>query len=87
MLDVTSIPGIEALRQALMRSPVCAGLPLDALRPLPTTGLAHDHVRLGDTGWLLRAPKQSQMGFSAPGKPGCKGGMKGKLLDSKIAPK
>ena len=42
-----------------------AGLPLEALRPLPTTGLAHDHFRLGDSGWLIRAPKQSQFGFGA----------------------
>ncbi|MDX1656380.1 MAG: aminoglycoside phosphotransferase family protein, partial [Candidatus Competibacteraceae bacterium] len=35
------------------------------LEPLPTTGLAHDHVRLSGSGRLLRVPKQSQLGLSA----------------------
>lgn len=35
-----------------------------AYEPLPDTGLAHDHVRLGD-GWLARVPKQSQMRLAA----------------------
>lgn len=29
--------------------------------PLTTTGLAHDHFRLGDSGLLARVPKQSQL--------------------------
>jgi len=50
---------------------VCAGLaarlgvPLADLHPLPDTGLAHDHVRVGDTGGLARVPKQSQLGLAA----------------------
>ncbi|MDO8905360.1 phosphotransferase [Hydrogenophaga sp.] len=35
------------------------------LVPLPDKGLAHDHVRLVDTGVLARVPKQSQMGLAA----------------------
>lgn len=35
------------------------------LHPLPDTGLAHDHVRIGDTGSLARVPKQSQLGLAA----------------------
>ena len=35
------------------------------LAPLPTTGLAHDHYRIGDTGRLLRVPKQSQLALAA----------------------
>ena len=35
------------------------------LHALPTTGLAHDHIRLGDSGWLARVPKQSQFGLAA----------------------
>jgi thiamine kinase-like enzyme len=35
------------------------------LTALPTTGLAHDHIVLGQTGWLARLPKQSQMLLSA----------------------
>ena len=31
------------------------------LLPLPDCGLAHAHVRLGDSGQLLRIPKQSQV--------------------------
>ena len=50
---------------------VCAALAtrLDVaradLQPLPDTGLAHDHVRIGDTGTLARVPKQSQLGLAA----------------------
>ena len=50
---------------------VCAGLatrlavPVADLHPLPDTGLAHDHVRIGDTGTLARVPKQSQLGLAA----------------------
>ncbi|MEZ5581905.1 MAG: hypothetical protein R3F37_03190 [Candidatus Competibacteraceae bacterium] len=35
------------------------------LEPMPTTGLAHDHVRIKGSGWLLRIPKQSQLGLDA----------------------
>jgi hypothetical protein len=35
------------------------------LQALPDKGLAHDHVRLVDSGWLARIPKQSQMGLDA----------------------
>lgn len=35
------------------------------LEPLKAKGLAHDHVRIGDTGWLARIPKQSQMRLAA----------------------
>lgn len=56
---------LVALHRAVVTDPDFAGLPLEALRPLPTTGLAHDHFRLGDSGWLIRAPKQSQFGFGA----------------------
>lgn len=36
-----------------------------ALAPLADTGLAHWHVRIGDSGWLARIPKQSQMRLGA----------------------
>jgi thiamine kinase-like enzyme len=35
------------------------------LTPIPTTGLAHDHVRLNGRNLLARVPKQSQMGLDA----------------------
>ena len=40
-------------------------LSLDALEEMDATGLAHDHLRVKGTGWLLRVPKQSQFGYSA----------------------
>lgn len=41
------------------------GVPMADLHPLPDTGLAHDHVRIADTGTLARVPKQSQLGLAA----------------------
>lgn len=38
---------------------------VDDLEPMPTTGLAHDHVRLRGHNLLARVPKQSQMGLDA----------------------
>lgn len=49
------------LEQALADTP-WRGQPL---YPLQDTGLAHAHVRLGNSGQLLRIPKQSQVGLSA----------------------
>ncbi|MBO6782305.1 MAG: phosphotransferase [Alphaproteobacteria bacterium] len=40
-------------------------VPVEYLVPLPDTGLAHDHVAIGETGTLARVPKQSQMGLEA----------------------
>ncbi len=37
----------------------------DDLEPMPTTGLAHDHVRLVGRGLLARVPKQSQLALDA----------------------
>ncbi len=52
-----------SLRCALVRAlPQYAAVPLI---PLGDTGLAHWHVRLGDTGLLARIPKQSQMQLGA----------------------
>jgi len=38
---------------------------VDDLTPIPTTGLAHDHVRLLGRNLLARVPKQSQMALDA----------------------
>lgn len=53
----------QRLRQALLaaRSPWAD----TDLQPLPDTGLAHDHIRLGTSGWLARVPKQSQLDLPA----------------------
>ena len=40
-------------------------VPLDALHVMPTSGLAHDHVIINGTDWLLRVPRQSQMRLDA----------------------
>lgn len=52
---------------ALHRALTALGHPLAGhdLVALPDKGLAHDHVRIGRSGWLARIPKQSQMGLSA----------------------
>jgi hypothetical protein len=50
-----------ALAAALAAHPATAPLAGAALAPLRDKGLAHDHVRIGATGWLARVPKQSQM--------------------------
>lgn len=56
---------LVALHRVVTADPDFAALPLEGLRPLPTTGLTHDHFRLGDNAWLARVPKQSQFGFAA----------------------
>ena len=38
---------------------------VDRLEMLPTSGLAHDHVRIPGTGLLLRVPRQSQLALNA----------------------
>lgn len=55
---------LPTVLRALHRVPGWQGTPLFALDPMPTTGLAHDHVRILATGRLLRIPRQSQMGLS-----------------------
>ena len=58
------------LRAALAATPSTAALSTAAwadaaMTPLRDKGLAHDHIRLGSTGWLARVPKQSQMDLPA----------------------
>ncbi|MBP5858855.1 aminoglycoside phosphotransferase family protein [Marivibrio halodurans] len=56
---------IPALAEALALVPSFAGISPGKLEPLPTTGLAHDHIRISGTGRLLRVPRQSQMRLDA----------------------
>ncbi|MCR9220344.1 MAG: phosphotransferase [Alphaproteobacteria bacterium] len=56
---------LPALAEALRTRPGYEEIAPEALAPLPTTGLAHDHVRIGGTGRLLRVPRQSQMRLDA----------------------
>ena len=53
------------LRVALAANPATAALAGAPMTPLRDKGLAHDHIRLGTTGWLARVPKQSQMDLPA----------------------
>ena len=52
---------LPALLSALQAAGIDPGTP----ELMPDTGLAHDHVRLGGTGWIARLPKQSQMQLGA----------------------
>ncbi|MBU0725714.1 MAG: aminoglycoside phosphotransferase family protein [Alphaproteobacteria bacterium] len=56
---------LPVLLAALQRLPGFAAVALPDLLPLPEKGLAHDHVRIAGTTWLLRIPRQSQFSFSA----------------------
>lgn len=53
---------LPALHHAIRQT---MDVPLDALQMMPTSGLAHDHVTIAGTDWLLRVPRQSQMQFDA----------------------
>ena len=56
---------LAALHRALTARAEFRAIRRDAFRPLPTTGLAHDHVAIAGTGLLLRVPKQSQLALDA----------------------
>jgi aminoglycoside phosphotransferase (APT) family kinase protein len=56
---------IPAFAAAVSRLPGFASIEAAELDPLPTTGLAHDHIRIGETGMLLRVPRQSQLALAA----------------------
>ncbi len=53
---------LHALQKAIRHQ---LDVPLDALCVMPTSGLAHDHVTIEGTDWLLRVPRQSQMRLNA----------------------
>lgn len=52
-----------ALSRALARLPSFAGLPVEALEPMPRRGVAHDHIRLSGRGLVARVPRWSQLGL------------------------
>lgn len=60
------MPSVEiqlpALHQAIQH---LVDVDITALAVMPTTGLAHDHVTIAGTDWLLRVPRQSQMRLNA----------------------
>jgi len=56
---------LPALHAVLAARPGFDGLEEGALVPLPTTGLAHDHVTIAGTDLILRVPRQSQMRLDA----------------------
>ncbi len=56
---------LPAFANALSALPGFSPVVVDQLKPLPTTGLAHDHVKVVGKGVLIRVPRQSQMALSA----------------------
>jgi hypothetical protein len=64
---MSGTPGIKGDRITGVCAALAARLvvPVADLHPLPDTGLAHDHVRIGDSGTLARVPKQSQLALAA----------------------
>jgi hypothetical protein len=60
---MSASPPLAGLRAALRAE--AHPLADEDFAPLPDTGLAHWHVRLGRSGWLARLPKQSQLGLAA----------------------
>ncbi len=56
---------IEGLAHRLTTLGDFGDIATDDLKPLPTTGLAHDHVRLNGRNLLARVPKQSQLALDA----------------------
>lgn len=58
---------LDALHSALIvhdASPLLRAIDRQSLRILPKKGIAHDHVRIVGTGWLLRVPRQSQFSLT-----------------------
>lgn len=60
-----AVPDRATLTRALAAHPRFADLGADELQPMAVKGLAHEHLRVGERGWVLRVPKQSQFGLSA----------------------
>ncbi len=60
-----AVPDLETLTDAVRVDPRFADLRDGELQPMAVKGLAHEHFRLGDRGWVLRVPKQSQFALSA----------------------
>lgn len=63
--SMPAVPDIDTLTQALRTDPRFADLGKRELLPMAVKGLAHEHFRVGDRGWVLRVPKQSQFALSA----------------------
>ncbi len=58
---------LKALAAALAGVPGLRGIGLPDLTPLAARGIAHDHVRIGATGYLARVPRHGQF---APARAG-----------------
>lgn len=56
---------IPAMAKALNNLGVIDPVSPEQLTLLPTTGLAHDHIRISETGMVLRVPRQSQLALDA----------------------
>ena len=60
-----AVPDRETLTRQLRQHPRFADLGDQELQPMAVKGLAHDHFRIGQRGWVLRVPKQSQFALPA----------------------
>ncbi len=56
---------IPAMATALNKLGLAGNAGPNDLLLLPTTGLAHDHILIGETGLVLRVPRQSQLSLDA----------------------
>jgi len=56
---------IPAIADAVSRLGIIGKVSAESLSLLPTTGLAHDHIRIADTDMVLRVPRQSQLSLDA----------------------
>ena len=56
---------MKALSAALVRVPGLTGIGAADLKPLPTKGIAHDHVRIGASGYIARVPRPVQFAADA----------------------
>ncbi len=56
---------LEAVKAALDEAhPDLRAVHPNCFTPLSSSGLSHDHIRLGESGWLLRIPRGNQLGMA-----------------------
>lgn len=55
----------EALLRQIIKITDFACMQLSDLHPIASRGLAHDHIRLGETPWIARIPRGNQLGMDA----------------------
>lgn len=58
------IKNLKNILQHLHKIEPFQDLELSNVTEIHSRGLAHDHVKLGDTGWILRIPRGNQLGMT-----------------------